>query len=82
MPNLATGPRLAILDCMARPTLGEQVRAAREERGLTQLELAKLCGLKAQTNISRLESDSHECNLNLLRRVARALKKDLVIYHR
>lgn len=49
---------------------------------MTQLELAKLCGLKAQTNISRLESDGHSCNVDTLCKVAKALRCDLVIYGR
>jgi len=50
-----------------------QISGLREERGLSQKELAKLVGT-SQQQISRLESPSYEGHsLSMLRRVAEAL---------
>lgn len=45
---------------------------ARIDRGLTQKELGKLCGMK-QSNISRLESGEYNPTLSVLKRIAEAL---------
>src|SRR2546425_5775031 len=44
---------------MGGETLGQRLALIRGKRGLSQLDLAKLTGLKVQ-NISRLETESRE----------------------
>jgi len=50
----------------------------RIENGLTQKELAKLCGIK-QSNISRLESGKGNPTMKMLKKIANSLDCDLVI---
>lgn len=42
------------LDCEGRPPLAERIKLVRENAGLTQADLAKVCGI-SQANISELE---------------------------
>lgn len=56
-----------------------QVITLRQERGLTQSELAKLAGTK-QSSISRLENMASTPSLSFLRRVASALDSRLQVY--
>lgn len=80
MPLLACGPTLATVAGMRRPTLAEQIKAARERAGITQAELAELAGFSSQTNVSRLEAGTHGPRLESLQRIAQALRVDLVIH--
>jgi transcriptional regulator with XRE-family HTH domain len=52
--------------------LGRRIRALREQRGLTQLELARKAGV-SRPYIARLESDSSQPSLTVLGKVATAL---------
>lgn len=54
---------------------------ARLEKGLTQTELAEKIGT-TQGNISRLESGRYNPSVRFLRRVARALEKELEVSFR
>ena len=58
--------------------LGEQVRKLREERGLSQQELARLVGT-SQPAIARLEAGSVDPRLETLRRLSDALDADVVL---
>ena len=53
-------------------TFGQKVRAAREERGLTQAELAARARL-SQAHLSFLEQDQREPSLSIAVRLAREL---------
>lgn len=55
---------------------GVLLRQAREEAGLTQEQLAELMQTK-KTAISRLENRAGDIKLSTLRKVARALGKEL-----
>jgi transcriptional regulator with XRE-family HTH domain len=56
--------------------IGVLLRQAREEAGLTQEQLADLIHTK-KTAISRLENHAGDIKLSTLRRVAKALGKQL-----
>ena len=58
--------------------LGEYVRRAREESGITQYELAERLGCK-QAAISRLEGGGVSPNMSTLQRIAAALGLELEI---
>lgn len=47
-------------------TLGERIKAARENRGLNQADLARLCGVKTATAISNWETDSSKPDVDKL----------------
>ena len=61
--------------------LGEQVRALREARGLSQAELARRVGT-SQSAIARLEAGGVDPKLDTLTRLGRALDAELVIEFR
>lgn len=52
---------------------GQQIKAARKIKGLTQAQLAKKCGM-ATITIQQYEADKREPRLEQLRRVASALE--------
>jgi predicted transcriptional regulator len=56
----------------------EEIITARQEKNLTQEELAKLVGTK-QSNISRLESGNYNPTLAFLNKIARAIGKELEV---
>jgi DNA-binding XRE family transcriptional regulator len=56
----------------------EEIIMARQEKHLTQKELAELIGTK-QSNISRLESGNYNPTLDLLNKIAQAVGKELQV---
>ncbi len=58
--------------------VGYQVFLAREKAGMTQAELARRIGTK-QSNISRLEFGNYNFTVEMLSKIAQALKADLKI---
>ncbi|MBD2705529.1 helix-turn-helix transcriptional regulator [Spirosoma sp. BT702] len=58
--------------------VGETVRAARKEAGLTQSELGELAGMK-QPNIAALEKGKGNLSLDQLEKIAVALGKDVKV---
>jgi predicted transcriptional regulator len=56
----------------------EEIITARQEKNLTQKDLAELVGTK-QSNISRLESGNYNPTLEFLNKIARAIGKELEI---
>jgi predicted transcriptional regulator len=54
---------------------------AREELGITQAELSERTGIQ-QANISRIENGSYNPSLQLLKRIATGLNKELHIEFR
>jgi DNA-binding XRE family transcriptional regulator len=56
----------------------EEIIMARQERNITQKELAELIGTK-QSNISRLESGNYNPTLEFLTKIAKAVGKELEI---
>ena len=60
-------------------TSGERIRQAREIRGLTQLELAKLVGIE-QSHVSHLEQGLRESSPEVLERIAMATKFSVAFF--
>jgi DNA-binding XRE family transcriptional regulator len=58
--------------------LGYQVFLAREAAGMTQMQLAVAIGTR-QANISRMEMGDYNFTVEMLRRIAGALRADLHI---
>ncbi len=58
--------------------LANEIIRIRTEQGITQKELALLCGIQ-QSNISRLENGSYNPSIHLLEKIALAVGKELVI---
>ena len=56
----------------------EEIITARQEKNLTQKDLAELVGTR-QSNISRLESGNYNPTLEFLNKIARAIGKELEI---
>ncbi len=56
--------------------LGRMVKAARQERNLTQEELGKLVGVQ-KAQISKLESSANSATIDTILRVFKALKADI-----
>jgi predicted transcriptional regulator len=70
--------REALAENEAEYTVIEEIIAARQERHLTQKELAELVGTR-QSNISRLESGNYNPTLEFLNKIARAVGKELEV---
>jgi HTH-type transcriptional regulator / antitoxin HipB len=56
--------------------LGKMIKAARQERHLTQEELGKLVGVK-KAQISKLESSAHSATIDTIIKVFKALKAEI-----
>lgn len=56
-----------------RKEIGLKIEQLRKLRGLTQVELAKLAGID-RTNISKIESGRYNVGIDILNRIADALK--------
>jgi predicted transcriptional regulator len=56
----------------------EEIITARQEKHLTQKDLAYLAGTK-QSNISRFESGNYNPTLGFLNKIARAIGKELEV---
>jgi DNA-binding XRE family transcriptional regulator len=56
--------------------LGKMIKAARQERNLTQEELGKLVGVQ-KAQISKLESSTNSATIDTVIRVFKALKADI-----
>ena len=70
--------REALAENEAEYKIIEEIIAARQERHLTQKELAELVGTR-QSNISRLESGNYNPTLEFLNKIARAVGKELEV---
>ena len=58
--------------------LAKEITRIRSEKGITQKELALLCGIQ-QSNISRLENGTYNPSIQLLEKIALAVEKELVV---
>lgn len=56
-------------------TLGEKIRNAREDKDLSQLDIAKLIPMN-QSNYSKIERNIQEPNMEQLKRICQILKLD------
>jgi ribosome-binding protein aMBF1 (putative translation factor) len=81
MRRLKTKPGLqeAYEEATLNRKIGDMIYNAREEVGLSQVQLAKLIGTQ-QSVISRLEDADYEGHsLSMLQRIAKALGKTLIL---
>ena len=58
-------------------TIGSRIKAAREERGLSQLDLAQALGFQSATAISLIESDERGVGAETLQRLSEVLHRDV-----
>lgn len=58
-------------------TIGARIKAAREERGLSQIELARELGFQSATAVSLIESDERKVTTVLLERLGDILRRDI-----
>ena len=57
--------------------IGDNIRAAREENGMTQKELAEKMQIKHYQQIGRWERNEIDISVDNLKKIARALNKTL-----
>ena len=55
-----------------RERIGRRIAELRESKGLSQIELAEMTGIK-QPNLSRIESGKYSTNIDLIAKIATAL---------
>lgn len=58
-------------------TIGENIRAIRKEKGLTQKELGRLCGI-AEITIRQYESEKYQPKIETIEKIAKALEVPIV----
>jgi HTH-type transcriptional regulator/antitoxin HipB len=63
---------------LSMEVLGKMIKAARQERNLTQEELGKLVGVQ-KAQISKLESSANSATIDTIIKVFKALKADINI---
>lgn len=56
--------------------VAERIKLMREQRGMTQQDLAEAMGLKSRSSISKIEKDTYTIGLEMIKRIARALNCD------
>ena len=61
---------------LSMDVLGKMIKAARQERNLTQEELGKLVGVQ-KAQISKLESSTNSATIDTIIKVFKALKADI-----
>ena len=57
-------------------TIGNRIKQARLEKGMTQQELADACGYEHRSTISKIERDAHDTTLPTIEKIAKALDVD------
>lgn len=60
--------------------IGKQIRIAREEAGLSQLDLAKTLGFESATAISLIEKGSRGVTVENLEKIAQKLHRDIKFF--
>lgn len=55
-----------------RERIGRRIAELRELKGISQIELAEMTGIK-QPNLSRIESGKYSTNIDLISRIAEAM---------
>lgn len=61
-------------------TIGKNIRMAREEAGLSQLDLAKALGFESATAVSLIESGERKISAENLSVLARTLHRDMKFF--
>lgn len=57
--------------------IGVRIRVAREERSLSQLDLAKALGFQSATAVSLIESGERKVTAGILQNLSQALHRDI-----
>ena len=65
-----------IIKALPRIQIGNRIKELRQKRGLSQADLAEMTGL-IQQNIARIETGKYSTGLDILSKIAAALKCDL-----
>lgn len=60
-------------------TIAKTIKDARKDKGLTSIELAKMCGFKSTSHIARIESGKYSCNTDTLKKVCDSLNLEIII---
>lgn len=55
-------------------SIGERIRARREELNMTQAELAQLLGYKSHTSVNKIEKNTRELQIDKIVKIAEALQ--------
>lgn len=58
-------------------TIGSRIKTARDERGLSQLDLAKELGFQTATAISLIENDERKVTAGILQKLSEVLHRDI-----
>lgn len=58
---------------MAKKTIGERIRKRRLEMGITQNELADLCGYSSRSTINKIENNYRNLSYDKLLKIAKVL---------
>lgn len=58
-------------------TIADRIKDTRKEKGLTQEQLAKMCGYSNKSNISRIENAGDDVTAKQVRRIAEQLHVSL-----
>ena len=59
-------------------TLGQRIRARREELGMTQTELSQKLGFKSRSSLNKIEMDVHAPKQKMIKAIADALETDVL----
>ena len=56
--------------------VADRIKQMREQRGMTQQDLADAMGLKSRSSISKIEKDTYNIGLDMIKRIAKVLNCD------
>lgn len=56
--------------------IADRIRMMREQRGMTQQDLADAIGLKSRSSINKIEKNTYEIGLDKIKKIAKALNCD------
>jgi transcriptional regulator with XRE-family HTH domain len=59
-------------DDLLLQSIGRKIKLTREEKGVTQQDLAAMCNFE-KSNLSRIEAGRSNCTLKTLNKIAKAL---------
>ena len=61
-------------------TIGSRIRAAREEKGFSQSDLAEAIGFQSATAISLIENGERGVSAEILKKLSNALQRDVYYF--
>lgn len=60
-------------------TIAKTIKDARKRKGLTSIELARMCGFKSTSHIARVECGKFSCNTETLKKICDALNIEIIL---